>query len=706
MNQDANFSSDMAGDGKPSDFHREIDRLVVALASDAATDADRERVCQLISENPAARRRYLRGMALVASLEWGVATGETGLRGCELNLDGPNAAAESSLSPASQTLDHKPVLGFPARLSGAFHRPITWSVLAVGVLFAAYFVAISWNMLGRERHDRITASHKHDATKSETRNQQSEIDSVATITGSEVAKWEGKSEIGNPKSEILQGQPLSLQSGLVELKLKQGTTLLIEGPAEWSIDGKNRATLKRGKLVAKVPQQAIGFTLETPTAKIVDLSTEFAIAANEEGDTEVQVFRGRVSLQPISHSTSLAPQSVTLHTGEARLIERTVADTVEISNVSAARNLFTRNLRSKVQLRALQVLFQDVVGHWTFDEGLGTIAHDYSGRGMHAAMIGMSNDAWVQGKLGNAIRFAGNNANPPAKGEVQALRLPNSLTLDALQEHDFTLMAWVRPANYPASPATDISLQANDLSYAVILKREPKGYRSCGLRLRGDRLIYAQRFGDPASESLAISQDSFEPDVWMHLAQVVSMRRQTLDLFVNGQLASSVPFSADQRVLFYQAPWMVGVSDPQATNKRWAMNGDIDDVRIYATALDETLIRAIAFPHELQELVARYETAGAKLVPATGKVTLAGRPLAGVPVLFRCESHSWVAYGTTDGAGSFSLHTVNSAGAVPGHYQVYVLARHTGAADSATARPIKEVDLMDKQSYFEFSLAP
>jgi hypothetical protein len=122
---------------------------------------------------------------------------------------------------------------------------------------------------------------------------------------------------------IRRGEALSIASGLVELKLTQGTKLLIEGPAEWSIDGQNNATLKRGKLVASVPKQAIGFTLETPTAKIVDLGTEFEVDVAASGKSQVHVRRGAIEATPLDSLGSAA--TVRLSAGEGVYLDGSTA---------------------------------------------------------------------------------------------------------------------------------------------------------------------------------------------------------------------------------------------------------------------------------------------------------------------------------------------------------------------------------------------
>jgi hypothetical protein len=290
------------------ELRRLLDRLMLGTL-DAAGHA---KLDELVVADIAARRQYIERMFLI---------GELGYRLGNVAATA-NLPWQAAVQPALPSLP-KVRLVIPPFIQ---RRPVTWSILAAGLLFAAYVTLISWGMLdsGLDRDVVATGGAHVENQKSEIRNQQSEAAPVATIRDSVDAQWSrstNKLEIRNQKSEISQGEPLAIDSGLVELQLKQGVTLLIEGPADWTIDGQNNATLKRGKLVAKVPQQAIGFTVTTPTAKIVDLGTEFGVEVVPTGTTDVQVFAGVVEVQ--CQPTDSQPSQVTrLTQGQALRLDR------------------------------------------------------------------------------------------------------------------------------------------------------------------------------------------------------------------------------------------------------------------------------------------------------------------------------------------------------------------------------------------------
>lgn len=97
-------------------------------------------------------------------------------------------------------------------------------------------------------------------------------------------------------TRLEENRRLNLQKGLAELSFSNGTTVILQGPAMLNIASDTRIKLFSGKLVATVPKRAVGFSVETPEALIIDLGTEFGAAAGANGPTEVEVFQGRVEV--------------------------------------------------------------------------------------------------------------------------------------------------------------------------------------------------------------------------------------------------------------------------------------------------------------------------------------------------------------------------------------------------------------------------
>jgi hypothetical protein len=156
-----------------------------------------------------------------------------------------------------------------------------------------------------------------------TDNQQSVF--VAKITDSHNAQWApANSQWAEPSGDsadrllVAIGQRIELSRGLAEITFDVGAKVLIEGPAALTIDSATQATLAFGQLTAQVPEQAIGFTIETPMVNVVDLGTEFGVRVSPQGMTDVAVFSGKVVASPRSSGRSNTEEPVPVVADEVR----------------------------------------------------------------------------------------------------------------------------------------------------------------------------------------------------------------------------------------------------------------------------------------------------------------------------------------------------------------------------------------------------
>ncbi|QDU56862.1 FecR domain-containing protein [Aeoliella mucimassa] len=146
-----------------------------------------------------------------------------------------------------------------------------------------------------------------------------ELDFVATLTGAVDCQWAGYLEGPKYGEPLESGREVALISGLAQLTFDDGAKVVLQGPATFRVEGTGAASLTAGKMTALVPRQAVGFRIQTPTAEIVDLGTEFGLEVNAQGKTEVHVFTGEVVVwdrEPNSQSTT----GVRLEQQEAALL--------------------------------------------------------------------------------------------------------------------------------------------------------------------------------------------------------------------------------------------------------------------------------------------------------------------------------------------------------------------------------------------------
>lgn len=122
-------------------------------------------------------------------------------------------------------------------------------------------------------------------------------ESVATLKDSIGAQWHGTQErIENDTLFYNTDKPRLLKKGIVEIEFDYGARVVIEGPSEFTCKSDNQITLTYGRLYARIPSRAIGFTVETQHSRIVDLGTEFGVQVNVDGTTELHVVKGLAKL--------------------------------------------------------------------------------------------------------------------------------------------------------------------------------------------------------------------------------------------------------------------------------------------------------------------------------------------------------------------------------------------------------------------------
>ncbi len=116
-------------------------------------------------------------------------------------------------------------------------------------------------------------------------------------------------------STVSCGETLEFESGLVEISINDAVQIVLRGPAELELLSDKKAFLYRGKLVARVGPTGIGFFVDTPHARVLDLGTEFGISLTEQDHTDVVVYKGNVDLT--ARSGSAKTTSHRLGAGEA-----------------------------------------------------------------------------------------------------------------------------------------------------------------------------------------------------------------------------------------------------------------------------------------------------------------------------------------------------------------------------------------------------
>ncbi|MBX2853273.1 MAG: FecR family protein [Phycisphaeraceae bacterium] len=170
------------------------------------------------------------------------------------------------------------------------------AAIAAVVLLAATLLVISLISNGNDTPTAVT--HGPDNNSDTAPPQRT----VATLTAQHKALWQAASGVSMPTvgENLLPGQRLALAEGLAEITTARGVKVTLEAPCEIEFsEDENALRLVGGQLYAVVPSQATGFAVQTPTAHIVDLGTEFGVEVGADMATRLQVYTGEVRAAPI-----------------------------------------------------------------------------------------------------------------------------------------------------------------------------------------------------------------------------------------------------------------------------------------------------------------------------------------------------------------------------------------------------------------------
>ncbi|MCR9200100.1 MAG: hypothetical protein NXI04_15805 [Planctomycetaceae bacterium] len=137
---------------------------------------------------------------------------------------------------------------------------------------------------------------------------------VARLVTSVDAAWRGTAP--EPGSWITPGR-FHLESGTIKLEFSRGARLTVQGPADFQVLHADLLHVSVGNLVARIPEEAIGFTITTDETEVVDLGTEFGLRVGQGRQTEVHVMEGLVEVFERDTSDQRSAGSVRVKQGQA-----------------------------------------------------------------------------------------------------------------------------------------------------------------------------------------------------------------------------------------------------------------------------------------------------------------------------------------------------------------------------------------------------
>ena len=159
---------------------------------------------------------------------------------------------------------------------------------------------------------------------------------IARLDSSSNAVWQRKSNFPVIGEWLWTGN-YYLKHGFIELTFSNHETVVIEAPTKFSLRSTDNIFLHHGQVYATVPKEAIGFTIDTENAKIVDLGTEFGVYSDINGNTDLHVLKGKTQL--LARKAESNNNTEIVIAGKARRIR---PETEDISEIKLNDNLFVR----------------------------------------------------------------------------------------------------------------------------------------------------------------------------------------------------------------------------------------------------------------------------------------------------------------------------------------------------------------------------
>ena len=205
-----------------------------------------------------------------------------------------------------------------------------------------------------------------------------------------------------------------------------------------------------------------------------------------------------------------------------------------------------------------------LVAHWKMDEGSGSTLVDASDYSNNATTSG--NPTWVSGVDGGALRFNGSNQFGFA-ADANSLDLTQSLTI----------AAWIRP-------------EKRDTQY-LIKKAEHNATNGYELSLSSGGKVFFRFNQDSSGNTYRLdSQSSYPTDgtTWMHVA--ITYDGSVMRMYIDGVQNSTKSFSSASSINTNALTVAIGAGNDGFRG----IQGAMDDVRIYNTALSASEISALA----------------------------------------------------------------------------------------------------------------
>jgi hypothetical protein len=541
----------------------EVIELVSELTDGSLSATGRDRLRQLLAENPDALDWYSQWMDLHSLLY--------------LDLQHPSESVITPQLTPTLTLVDKP----DARKG----RPRWKRTLA-----AAVFTAIAASLLitmytpdAAPQRDVAAIRHQqlHEPAPEKIEEfQRDRKDAVAVLSQAADAAWPDgiPLDVGSP---VPSGR-FEIESGLVQLDFLSGANLVVEGPAELDLLSNMLVVCRRGKVRAHIPPQAHGFTIDTPRHRTVDLGTEFAINVNDDQLTEVHVLDGEVELYDLdAKNEAVNRRNLLLGHGVRALPDGEVSDIdADAEKFIGAEEMLSRSMAQSAsryakwrELSDRTRQNPDVVAYYSFEDHQPwqrMVQNDgpLTDPGLTGALVGCR---WAEGRW-------------PGKDALEFKSTEDRIRLNIPGEYkSITLACWVRVDGFDRWLSSLLLTDGHNLG-EVHWQFTETGQLLLGVKAE---LNESQEYlTDTVLRPVDLGR-------WVHLACVYDAPNEEVVHYVDGRRVSTIPIILHTPLRFGAAEIGNWVPEDLSDHRIRSLNGRMDEFVLLKTTSSDEEIRAM-----------------------------------------------------------------------------------------------------------------
>ena len=505
----------------------ELRQLIDELLDGACSEADFLRLEAELHVNPTARQAYYDRLKLHTALQ----------------LESEASAAETK------------IVQFPN-----WRRQVPWLIGIAAAVMLMFAGSLGWQ-LGQGEATPVEPAAAGFGVLAEQSN----------------AVWDGQ-PLG--RGDLLPPGAMKLKSGIVQLELFSGVTVIFEGEAEFEVLSAMEMTVRSGRLRAVVPEPARGFRVRTASGDLVDLGTEFAIDVTKD-HANLHVLDGEIEWRPISKPAHRMVDGESIRwtaKGDMIGLPSGVDYFPGVTDLEANRGErqkawqeHSRKLRQDPRLLAYFPM--DQPGDWNRQ------LLDESGADRDGSIVRAKRTADRWDEPNHALDFSpmGSRVRLTIPGEHSAL----------------TLHCWVR-------------IDSLDRWYNSLFLTDGHELHEPHWQIMDDGRLFFSVKARTATKSQSDKHVAYSPPIWtpalsgqwMQIATVYDSGAKTTTHYVNGAQVSQDRLPDDMIVekVRIGAASIGNWSEPMRQDPHFAvrnLNGAIDEFAIFAAALSASEISAI-----------------------------------------------------------------------------------------------------------------